>query len=327
MFELAISEYFYNNNIDYSLQRKSILNNKISLNQKSEKNQSIYLYLRNHDFLTYILNDISDTTGNNKILKQLQHASIRFMILIMIYQYFILKDTALILNILDLDITIFLFIPLIVMFYSHINVFKKEKTKEHLVDLSTFEYHIYKKSFNYMFWFFTIIQLYILWLFLFKAKIFVMYEDLTWSNLGLSFYITYTFENKISFFYDYLEYCMAIRDFQNFHKDNMIIFLSEIDINAFINDIKSKKSLKFFIEDLCNNYTLLNNTLIEKLKEEYNNPYKEYYLALTNISELIVLWQLFIAYLDAFYIIYNPINPRMYKIILLVIKILYKYKF
>jgi hypothetical protein len=325
-----LSAYFYKN--DYEKQRHYLfISNPINL-LETEHNKNLLYLLTDSALLDLICNDFimkKSTAMSKKIFwMYLRFSLISIMLFSMIFQYLFINNIHL--QYKSSSITFMLFIPIIFMLLCHYNIFKKT-IKDDVPDLITFEYHVYNKKYNYIFWVLCIIQIYIMWYFIFKSKFFIINEDILWAwdYFGITLNLSHTDQEKLEYFYEYLEKHLNLRSFDLYNKDIIFMYLSEIHISYFLQDSLSMQQIKCFVEDLCNNYVLINNNLVQKANQDFlelDMTYKNYYIGITSIFELIVLWDLFAAYSKALYFINYPASPGFRSLFYLFLEVIKQYR-
>jgi len=326
-----LHRYFYKNELDYKKQRDFLLNKDIYYLpeiMKSSQAQVLISPLGYEKFVIYITNNLmQDEKAYVKVQKNAKWMYFRYILTMIstigVGYILYIKDTykLVILNYdLPLSIVFIVLVPLIIMIYVSQKVFKLRSD----ATWPSWSQYVYNSKYNTIFWIFTLFQLYVFWVLLVKGNINFVYDDCLWKGFGIEISKLYSIEEKITFFKSHYEFSIKMLQTDNIavqHLDNLNLFISQLNLNDLIGVETTILDLTGFINSLFVNYAyqweLYQKQLME-LSTQYNDPLlhiRPYMYFIKNTINIISIWSFFIHFLDAFYIINDPMNPRFIKLL------------
>ena len=285
--DTGLYKYFYKNNFNYSEFYKLLTSKTITDEERfsaltNETNTILYEqqdlteYIMN-DFKVYYIRDPNRTTLQfDNYIKKLHVITI--LSFISIYFYTIHNQYELILNILDLKISVMiLLIPLV------LSILIRQTT------LRIFDDSIkINRYYLGLFWILVTLQSFIFFLLLIKNQLVFIANEVLWSK-GITIIQHYTIEEKTNFLYEYLKYKLS----QNELIDKIYIIdqIQYIDFIIYINNNTTLLDLKCYIDNLLPLMLKLRDLYslnIEVLNTNILNTY-DYY---NNIAISLILYVL-----------------------------------
>lgn len=331
VYDDLITRYFYKNDLNYNKQRVWLSKDIYLFLDKiymSNFGKTILFYMEDAEyksgFVNYVLYDCISSYhkefGQQDSVKKLLNTYKRYYILslLLLGTYYVISNKhkyIILVQGSNIDISILcLIVPIIsIIVYSGINIFKSPKSNIHNF---TDEY-IYKKHYNIIFWSFTIIHLYCVWLLIFKANIFLISDGILWDKWGITLVRNYTFEEKYLYFYDHLHLILNEISKQNDfpYIINQISFLiEELSWKDLITErttiAQTKELVEVFIERYFYHVTLVQESYIHK-----HILIRSIMDCISNITNLIVFCKFTDLYIKAWYIVTHPHSSAAIKFV------------
>ena len=330
--DYQLSEYFYKNVISYNQQRYYLQENIQQYANdlfKSPQNKALLSYIKDLSLVTYILNDMQndyynkEEKNNIKYLNKMYRRWIIILIVIVITFYLIFVNKIYTLEItkysfnLNIIYPVFLFL-LFIIYFSYKTFKVSAKNKEYCNTYITD--YVQDKKYNRLFWLFTLLQLYLFWILIIKANVITADQELLWEMFDIKIKKIFSLEEKIAFFYHYLDFIITMTELHKHPEiiESIKLFIGELVLKDVITESTTLTDLKMSLEDIIYNsllyyqdkITISINPLQSFLRSLW--PFMDF---ITNLINLIVFWKFFVVYVDAFYLTMTTPSIRILKLI------------
>lgn len=280
-YDRYLTEYFYKNEIPYEKQRLHF-NKDIDIIYKFPS-KTWFLFSHIKDVIEYTFDDFTFKVGNEYMKRKRREKGIyrRFLIIITfigIGYYGILKNIYLEIDNIPI---IILLTPIIVMIYSHYKTYHSLTFHEGLDE----EECVYSRTYNIIFWIATIIQGYLFWILILKARLtFIEAEillELPYDILKIT--KIYTLDEKIMYLYQYFEYYIQQQNMQEIDSEYIRYMLRQINYEILIDNTVMLKDIKVYIKLLVDNYYFNKMYYTEWLPKYFvNEEINPWYILLRN---------------------------------------------
>ena len=334
MYDLNLHNYFYKNSVSYNTQRPWILlNEKINniIYQSPENKTFIKELSEDEDFRDYLLHNLMINNSNINITSYINSIYQRFTVMIIqvilsIYFFQHYNDYNIFYNVIKLPQEILL-IPLCLMYYFHKNSYKKSKNEV----LEGLAYYTYNKKSALIYWLLALIQFYIFFIIIFKIKFMLIPDETLFNFYDFKIFFMYSLEYKKEFFDNYFDFYARYRGFSDLVLDNLYIVKKETNYEDFIIEKLTLKEIKTLAECFIDNYIMFIQVYNEIFLQDYskyldnNKNIRAIMDCFSNLINIIVFWEFFIAYIEAYFSIENPINPKFAKLLVTFFKVFNKF--
>lgn len=271
MFDTILYNYFYTTEILYRQQRLFKENNYDLLSNNAEIINALSSNdCSNDTFKSYILNNLNNNYGEDHVEKNIKWMYIRFsvyIILLTINIYFFTQLSKYFIFIGSVKITnIVIIVPIIMLYFLHINTFKQNKNAE----IHQFVTYIYNRKFGILFWVSALIYAYIYWILLFKMKFLLLPDDILLKNDYLTILYEYTLEEKKQIFDIYFDYYKELYGFTGYYLELLDGYKDSINLKEFYCDMFTIHDISFHLDQLLQNYSDYIKIYLESLIREEN---------------------------------------------------------
>ena len=283
-----ISEYFYKNQVDYSVQRLSFFkNNNITIQTPlfTKANKNLYFYHK--DIVEYIQNNFEYTLYDQKDHRRKVGRYRRVLLIlsfVIIACYILLyKVDSYSINISTLFLILFTLIP-IMIYYSYQTNYVI--SYQEFYSVSDWRYSL---KHNIVFWIVAGLQAYIFWLLLFKPELIIPDSEIILDNI-IKIRRIYTIEGKIMYLYQYFDYYIQSTSLTIEEQDLLRDKLRQIDFKEIIDETTTLKdiieNMRYFIAaEYYKNAIFITERITELYMQE--NPW--WYNLIRNISFITVI--------------------------------------
>lgn len=309
MFEGDLSRYFYKNSIEYSKQRVLLLENcdvYFKIMQESKQSKELFAHLKDENFLMYIKNrckKVFDSKEDSN--RQSMYQRYLFIIFYGIsLSFLILGKNTIQCNVLYLNFFIpigYIILPLYLFsIMCSIEAYKFPKGNDYY-EISSY---IYKKKYAFIFWILAALQIYIFWLLLLKANLFVINDNILWKGWGIEVLKIYTLDEKKKYFWKYFFYIIVENNLDYSVLEDLIATLQEKTLKDLITENMTLNDVRILAKNVLTLWLARQNKPKAKLEaflEKYVGPYlnkiKIIMPCVSNMTNILAIWSFAVKYM------------------------------